>query len=251
MIRLENLCKELGGRNVLDGVNLHVRKGESLVIVGSSGTGKSVTLRHIIGLMQPDDGNVLVNGVDISTASRPERHRVLSRLGVLFQSGALINWMTVFDNVALPLYEHTTLSDKEIRDKVRDKLQLVNLEGADDKKPGEISGGMKKRVGLARAIVTDPDLLLYDEPTSGLDPVMSRMIDDLIVSLQERLGATSVIVTHDLHSAFTVGDRIAMLHEGKVAEISAPQDFVHSNHAFVQQFIHAQFQTGKVKGFTL
>lgn len=248
MIQLENVVKRLGGKIILDGVSLHVERGESLVLVGSSGTGKSVTLKHIVGLMQADSGSITVDGVDISTVSGAEASRLRRKFGMLFQSGALINWMSVFENIALPLYEHTRLNDAEIAEQVRQKLDLVNLPGCEQKKPGEISGGMKKRVGLARAIIGEPEILLYDEPTSGLDPVMSRHIDRLILSLQEKLGVTSVVVTHDLHSAFSVADRIAMLHEGTIIAHCTPEEFVKNDHPSVQEFVKAQFETGKVKG---
>lgn len=241
MIELRNIVKELGGQPVLQGVDLEVRAGESLVIVGSSGTGKSVTLQHMIGLLRPDSGEVLIGGERLTGAGGRAMERIRMKFGVLFQSGALVNWMNVFDNVALPLYEKTTLGDAEIADKVKAALALVDLDGTDEKMPSELSGGMRKRAGLARAIIMEPSIVLYDEPTSGLDPIMSRRIDRLIRDVQHRFNATTVVVTHDLQSAFTVGDRIAMLSAGRIVEVSAPKDFQASNSPIVQEFIAAQF----------
>ncbi len=241
MIQLRNIHKSLGGRPVLRGVNLEVRRGESLVIVGSSGTGKSVTLQHMVGLLRPDAGDVLIEGECINRAAGRAVERIREKFGVLFQSGALINWMNVFDNVALPLYEKTDLGDAEIAAKVREALALVDLEGTEAKMPAELSGGMRKRAGLARAIIMRPSIVLYDEPTSGLDPVMSRRIDRLIRDVQRRFNATAVVVTHDLQSAFTVGDRIAMLVEGRIVEVSTPEAFRTSACPAVQEFVSAQF----------
>lgn len=246
MIELKDVCKSFRGTPILKGVNLCVEAGETMVIVGSSGTGKSVTLKHMVGLLQPDSGQVLIDGVDMTKARGRELETLREKFGVLFQSGALINWMTVSENIALPLYEKTNMSDSEIQQAVREKLATVNLFDCDNKRPDEISGGMKKRAALARAIINHPQILLYDEPTSGLDPVMSRMIDDLIKDMQRKLKVTSVVVTHDLHSAFSIGDRIAMLYKGEVAEVGTPEAFVNSKHDFVQQFIAAQFSSGKL-----
>jgi len=241
MIKLRNISKELGGRPILQGVDLEVQAGESLVIVGSSGTGKSVTLQHMIGLLRPDSGEVLIDGECLTGASWRTVERIRMKFGVLFQSGALVNWMNVFDNVALPLYEKTALGDAEIARKVKEALALVDLDGAEGKMPAELSGGMRKRAGLARAIIMEPSIVLYDEPTSGLDPVMSRRIDRLIRDVQRRFNATTVVVTHDLQSAFTVGDRIAMLSAGRIVEISTPTAFQTSSSPIVQEFIAAQF----------
>ncbi|MEI6563798.1 MAG: ABC transporter ATP-binding protein [bacterium] len=243
MIQLENVTKILGTRHVLDGVNLKVLKGETLAIVGPSGTGKSVTLKHMVRLMTPDEGRVVVDGRVVSEASGKELESIRDKFGVLFQGGALLEWLNVAENVALPLREKTRLSDEEIMAKVMEKLEMVGLEKDSEKFPAEISGGMRKRVGLARAIVTKPDIILYDEPTSGLDPVSSRMIDRLIDDLRKELGVTSVVVTHDLHSALSIATRIAMLTQGKIIELATPADFVKSQHEEVQQFLEAQFIT--------
>ena len=243
MIRLENVTKILGERRVLDGVNLEVRKGETLVIVGPSGTGKSVSLKHMVRLMTPDEGRVMVGDEVVSDATGKRLELIRDKFGVLFQGGALLEWLNVAENVALPLREKTKLSNEAILEKVMEKLAMVGLEKDIDKFPSEISGGMRKRVGLARAIVTNPEIILYDEPTSGLDPVSSRMIDRLIDHLRNELGVTSVVVTHDLHSALSIGTRIAMLSGGKIVELAEPGDFVKSEQAEVIQFLESQFIT--------
>jgi phospholipid/cholesterol/gamma-HCH transport system ATP-binding protein len=243
MIRLEHVTKILGERRVLDGVDLEVRDGETLVIVGPSGTGKSVTLKHMVRLMTPDEGRVLVGDEVISEAAGDNLERIRENFGVLFQGGALLEWLNVGENVALPLREKTKLTEDEIEARVREKLKLVGLEADIEKYPSEISGGMRKRVGLARAIVRDPKIILYDEPTSGLDPVSSRTIDKLIESLRHELGVTSVVVTHDLHSALSIGSRIAMLYNGKICELAEPAGFIQSENEEVRAFMEAQFIT--------
>lgn len=243
MIRFENVTKFLGGRPVLNGVTFEVRKGETLVVVGPSGTGKSVTLKHMVRLMTPDEGRVMVGGEVISEAAGERLERLRERFGVLFQGGALLEWLTVGENVALPLREKTGLSEEEIEERVTANLKLVGLEGDIDKYPSEISGGMRKRVGLARAIVRKPEIILYDEPTSGLDPVSSRTIDQLIDSMRNELGVTSVVVTHDLHSALSIGSRIAMLTGGRIVELAEPAAFVQSSQEEVKLFLESQFIT--------
>jgi len=241
MLELRDIYKELGGRTVLAGVSLHIDRGQTLVIVGPSGVGKSVTLQHMVGLLRPDRGQVLVDGEDIHAARGQAQDAIRDKFGMLFQSGALINWMTLFDNVALPLYEKTRLDDAEIAQVVREKLALVGLEGQERKMPSALSGGMKKRGGLARAIARNPAVILYDEPTSGLDPILARSIDRLIRDLQRQLGVTSVVVTHDLRSAFSVGDQVAMLHDGRIIELAPPKAFSESRNPVVRSFIEAQF----------
>lgn len=243
MIRFEGVSKRLGNRVVLDNVDLEIERGETLFIVGSSGAGKSVSLRHMVRLLTPDSGRVWVGEDCISEAGGRDLERIRTRFGVLFQSSALLQWMSAGENVALPLRERTRMADEEIERKALEKLALVGLEEAFDKLPAEVSGGMRKRVGLARAIVMDPEIILYDEPTSGLDPVTSRTIDQLINSLRERLGVTSIVVTHDLHSALTIGTRIAVLNQGRIVEISTPREFVQSNNEFVQGFLESQYIT--------
>ncbi|MFO7820826.1 MAG: ABC transporter ATP-binding protein [Lentisphaeria bacterium] len=241
MIELRNISRSLGGKPVLNGLNLCVENGQTQVIVGASGTGKSVTLRHIIGLLTPDDGSVTIEGSEVGVAKGSELERIRNRFGVLFQSGALINWMNVFDNVALPLYEKTDWRRDRICDTVDEKLALVGMEHTQHKMPAELSGGMRKRVGLARAIVMEPDIILYDEPTSGLDPVLARSIDRLIRDLQAKMQVTSIVVTHDLHSAFYIGDRIAMLHEGRVVANCPPSEFAEHQSQTIREFVQAQF----------
>jgi len=243
MIRLENVVKTLGTRRVLDGVSLEVRKGETMVIVGPSGTGKSVTLKHMVRLLTPDEGRVLVGDDVVSEASGQRLEKIRSRFGVLFQGGALLEWLSVGENVALPLREKTRMVEAEIEQKVIEKLKMVGLEADIDKFPSEISGGMRKRVGLARAIVLNPEIILYDEPTSGLDPVSSRTIDKLIDALRQELGVTSVVVTHDLHSALSIGTRIAMLMDGHLVELAEPSAFVNSDQEEVRLFLESQFIT--------
>ncbi len=242
-IRFKRVTKVLSGDAVLDGIDLTVRTGETLVIVGASGAGKSVTLKHMVRLMTPDSGEVYVGDDCISAATGSELEALRRRFGYLFQGGALLAWLSVAENVALPLRELSELEEAEIRDRVHATLAMVGLEDAGEKRPAEISGGMRKRAGLARAIVTKPEIVLYDEPTSGLDPVSSRMIDALIDRLREELHVTSVVVTHDLHSALSIGSRIAMLHGGTIVELAEPGPFIASANQQVQDFLTAQFIT--------
>lgn len=245
MIRFEHVTKALGGRKVLDGICLDVRDGETLAIVGPSGTGKSVTLKHMVRLLTPDEGHVFVDGHAISDAAGTDLERLREKFGVLFQGGALLEWLTVFENVALPLREKTHFDEKTIRTKVEEKLALVGLQGDGCKHPSEISGGMRKRAGLARAIIRDPQIILYDEPTSGLDPVSSRTIDALIDSMRQELKVTSVVVTHDLHSALSIANRIAMLTDGQIVELSEPAQFIRSTSEPVMRFLESQYITAK------
>lgn len=243
MIRFEKVTKRLGTRNVLDEIDLEIQPGETYVICGPSGMGKSVTLKHMVRLLTPDAGRVLVDGDCVSESRGRELERIRGRFGVLFQSGALLQWLSVADNVALPLRERTTKGEDEIEHLVREKLRLVELEDAYDKHPADLSGGMRKRVALARAIITEPEIILYDEPTSGLDPVTSRTIDQLIDDLRNQLKVTSVVVTHDLHSALAIGTRIAMLYYGKVVEVATPEAFIQSENEVVRNFLEAQYIT--------
>lgn len=243
MIRFDNVVKRLGGRNVLDGLSFEVRKGEVFVIVGPSGTGKSVTLKHMVQLLRPTSGSVWLEGESLSEASGRELERLRERFGYLFQGGALLGWMTVAQNVALPLQEKTDLPEDEIARRVQEALEMVDLDVAADQFPAEISGGMQKRAGLARAIVRRPEIVLYDEPTSGLDPVTARTIDRLIQHLNRNLGVTSVVVTHDMQGALSIGHRVAMLHGGRFVEVATPKDFAASACPEVQQFLEAQYIT--------
>ncbi len=241
-LSLEGVTKRLRGRNVLDGMTLRVPKGETFVIIGPSGTGKSVTLKHMIGLMPPDSGRILVEGEDITTASPEQLDAARTKFGVLFQNGALLNSLTVGENVALPLREHTTLPEDEIRRIVKEKLAMVDMAGAEDATPDAISGGMKKRVGLARAIVREPQIILYDEPTSGLDPVMSNVINHLILNMKKTLHVTSVVVTHDMGSAYLIADRIAMIHHGRILQEGTPKEILQTKDPVVRQFIDGSIQ---------
>jgi len=243
MIRFDKVRKELSGKTILDGVSFEIAKGETFVICGPSGVGKSVTLKHMVRLLTPDEGRILVGNDCINEATGAELERIRGRFGYLFQGGALLEWLTVSENVALPLREKTSMQEEEIHPRVNEVLEMVEMEKDGHKHPSEISGGMKKRVGLARAIVMNPEIVLYDEPTSGLDPVTSRNIDRLIARMSKALGVTSIVVTHDLHSALTIASRIAMFHGGSIVELSAPDDFVKSSQPEVESFLKSQFIT--------
>jgi phospholipid/cholesterol/gamma-HCH transport system ATP-binding protein len=237
MIRLENLRKGFEGRTVLDGVSLEIQRGETFVIIGMSGMGKTVTLKHIAGLLEPDAGSVIIDGEKMNGATNAVRDGLLKKMGVVFQSGALINWLSVFENIALPLVERRHHSAAEIETMVDAKLHLLGLTDAKHKMPGDLSGGMKKRVCLARVLVRNPDIILYDEPTSGLDPVMSRIINRLIRQMQHDFQVTSVVVTHDMHSAYDIADRIAMLYNGIIIECDVPEKIRNSENPVVRQFV--------------
>ncbi len=237
MITIEELVKSFEGKEVLNGLNLTIRNGESLVIIGRSGCGKSVLLKHIIGLMRPDSGHVYIDEKDMTALGETELNHIRKRFGMVFQGAALFDSLSVAENVALPMREHGKMSEQDIRDRVREKLSLVGLEGVEDAHPSSLSGGMKKRVGLARAMAIDPEFILYDEPTTGLDPVMADAINALIRRLQERLSITSVSVTHDMKSAYRIADRIAMLHGGKIIYEGTPQDIQKCEDPVVCQFI--------------
>ena len=241
MIRFEHVTKTLGGREVLSDLTFEIRKGEVFTIVGASGSGKSVTLKHIVRLLTPTSGAVWVGDTEVSAAGGAALEKARERFGYLFQGGALLGWMSVYENVALPLREKTRLPEGAIEQRVMEVLKMVGLENDGEKLPNEISGGMQKRAGLARAIVRQPEIVLYDEPTSGLDPVTSRTIDRLIRRLNTDLGITSVVVTHDLQGALMTSDRIAMLSEGKFIEIDAPAAFVKTTEPKARAFLDAQF----------
>jgi len=240
MITFENVHKSFGSKKVLNGMAFEIGAGETIVIVGTSGAGKSVTLKHMIRLLTPDEGRVMVAGEEISSANGKDLRRLRSKFGYLFQSAALLQWLSVGENVALPLREHTKMKNKEIEEKVRGILNQVSLSDAYHKYPADISGGMQKRAGLARAIIFEPEIVLYDEPTSGLDPVTSRAIDDLIIDLQNDLGVTNVVVTHDMISALKIATRIVMLHQGQMIESSTPIEFVQSKNKVVRGFLDSQ-----------
>ena len=243
MIRFENVVEKFEGRAVLDGVSFEVAKGEVLAIVGPSGTGKSVTLKHLVRLLTPTSGHVWLDDIEISAATGRTLEAVRERFGYLFQGGALLGWLTVAENVALPLRERTNLSDAEIESRVVKALDAVELLEAADRYPAEISGGMQKRAGLARAIVRQSDIILYDEPTSGLDPVTSVTINRLIRRLNRERGITSIVVTHDLQGALLFADRLLMLKNGGVIELATPAEFMNSQRPEVKEFLAAQFIT--------
>ncbi|NQT00094.1 MAG: ABC transporter ATP-binding protein [Candidatus Omnitrophica bacterium] len=237
IIKIENLTKSFSGRRVLNGVNLEIVEGETFVIMGGSGCGKSTLLRHLIGSLKPDFGKVLIRNKDITQITLAELDEIKKRFGMLFQSSALLDSLTVEENVSLPLREHTKLSPEIIKIMVKMKLSLVGLRGFEQHMPSEISGGMKKRVGLARAIAMDPEIVFYDEPSAGLDPVVAAVIDKLILDLSKKLLITSVVVTHDMQSVFRIADKVAMLHKGKVLQVGTPTEIKNSDNPIVQQFI--------------
>lgn len=237
MISIRNVTKNFGGKNVLNGLSLEIPRGETLVIMGPSGCGKSVLLKIIAGLISADSGEIWFDGTEISSLNRKKMNILRRRIGMLFQSAALFDSMTVAENVAFMLDQHTDLDKQEIRKVVDEKLSLVDLAGVQDLRPAELSGGMRKRVGLARALAFDPEVIFYDEPTTGLDPVTCTEINQLIRDLHERLQVTSVVVTHDMHSAFSVATRMAMIHEGRRIAYGSPDEIINIDDPILQQFI--------------
>jgi phospholipid/cholesterol/gamma-HCH transport system ATP-binding protein len=237
MIQIQNLRKSFNGAEVLRGVDFEIRDGETLVIIGRSGGGKSVLLKHLCGLLQPDAGRVVVDGVDIEPLSERELTPIRKKFGVLFQGAALFDSMTVFENVAFPLREERKLDEPEVTKRVEQALTIVDLLEAKDKKPAELSGGMRKRAGLARACVANPKYILYDEPTTGLDPVLAGHINDLILRTRDQLHVTGLAVTHDMTSAYKIADRIAMLHEGRIRAVGTPKEIQATTDPVVRQFI--------------
>jgi phospholipid/cholesterol/gamma-HCH transport system ATP-binding protein len=239
-IEYRGVKKRFGRNEVLKGVDLTVRKGETLVILGGSGTGKSVLLKLTIGLFAADEGRILVSGQDVTDYQEPQWMDVRDRISYMFQWGALFDSLTVFDNVAFPLREHKACDEAEVERRVMEKLGLVGLEGARDVYPSDLSGGMRKRAALARSIVMQPDCILYDEPTSGLDPITADTINRLILRMQEVLGVTSVIVTHDIQSMFRVADRLAFLYQGAMAFVGSPEEARQAEHPVLRGFIEGR-----------
>jgi len=237
VIEIKNLKKRFGKKEVLRGVNLSIKTGETMVIIGRSGCGKSVLLKHVVGLLKGDEGEVIVDGQIISSMSREELYRIRTKFGYLFQGAALFDSMTVGENVGLALRENYQMSEQKIREIVAEKLALVGLPNIEQMKPSELSGGMRKRVGLARALATNPEYIFYDEPTTGLDPIMSDAIDTLIKDLAQKLRVTSVVITHDIQSVYKVADRIAMMHEGKIYFLGNAKDLAETQDPIVRNFV--------------
>ena len=238
MIKLSNISISFGSKQILHDINLTVNQGETMVVIGPSGSGKSTILRLIIGLLKPTTGEIWVKGQEVSCLSEEKLNAIRKDMGMVFQYSALFDSMTVGENVAFGLREHTNMSEKEIAKIVSRTLRMVGLAERQDVMPNELSGGMKKRVSLARAIAIKPEMMLYDEPTAGLDPIMSGTIDRLIMNAKRMLGMTSVVVTHQMSSAFTIADRIAMIHDGSIIEVGTVEQIKNSENALVQQFIH-------------
>lgn len=245
MIQIENLCKSFDGKPVLKDVSLEIQEGETLAIIGRSGSGKSVLMKHIIGLMQPTTGRVFVDGTDINQISYKELRTIRRQFGVLFQGGALFDSLNAFDNVAFPLRTFTRMSEADIQKQVQSCLDMVHLPEVGEKKPSELSGGMQKRVALARAISLTPRYIIYDEPTSGLDPETSNTIDELISDLSEHMNATSIVVTHDMHSVLSIADRAAFIHEGRMHWVGTIDELHRSDDETLRAFVKAnEYQIG-------
>lgn len=237
LIELRNVCKRFGALTVLDNLSLKLNRGETTVVIGESGTGKSVLLKHIVGLLHPDSGEVWFDGNRIDTANESQLVPMRKRMGFLFQMAALFDSLTVGENVGFPLTEHSKLSQDEIEKVTAEKLRMVGLDGLQDRRPGQISGGQKKRVALARAIALEPEVVFYDEPTTGLDPIRADVINELILKLKRELHVTSLVVTHDMTSAFKVGDRIVMLDHGKIIADNVPGWFKNCDEPRVRRFV--------------
>ena len=240
VIKLVDVHKSFGPKKVLEGFSLEVNEGETMVIVGYSGTGKSVAIKHIVGLLEPDQGTVWVDGQEVPTLTRPELYALRSHIGYVFQFAALFDSLNIGENVAMGLRKEGKMSESEIMNRVAEALDLVDLPGVEKKFPAELSGGMRKRVGIARAIARQPKYILYDEPTTGLDPVTSAIIDQLMIRMREKLRVTSIVITHDMRSAYTVGSRIAMLYEGKVRKVGTVDEIQHTSDPIVRQFIEGK-----------
>lgn len=237
MIKIKGLFKRFNEQVVLDDINLEIKEGELLVILGESGSGKSVLLQHLIGILKPDRGVIEIGGTDITKLSEKQLLNIRKNIGYLFQEGALYDFMSVFENVAFPLQEHTKLKSPEIDKKVKKILKVVGLEGAESKYPSELSGGMKKRAALARSVILDSGILFCDEPTSGLDPMKSRAISDLIQGITRQLKCTTVVTSHDIQNSFRIADRLVLIHEGRIVTQGTPQELKRSQDALVKEFL--------------
>jgi len=240
IIELRDVYKKFGTRQILSGVSLKVYKGETLVIMGGSGCGKSTVLRHMVGAIKPDSGSVFMKGQNLAGLNEDSLDALRKKFGILFQFGALFDSLSVKENICMPLREHTKLDENIISIMVKMKLELVGLRGFEDLMPAQLSGGMKKRVGLARAIIMDPEIIFYDEPTAGLDPIVAGVIDKLILDLSKKLSITSVVVTHDMNSVFRIADRIAMLHEGKIIQVGTREEFRNTANPMSKQFVNGE-----------
>jgi len=248
MIQIVDLHKSFGGKKVLDGVNLDIQRGETVVIIGQSGSGKSVLIKHMIGILKPDKGEIYIDGTEICCLSEDDFYKLRKRFGMLFQGAALFDSLTVGQNVAFGLERYRVFSEEEKTKAVRESLAMVGLRGIETLMPHELSGGMKKRVGLARAIAYGPEIILYDEPSTGIDPIRADAINDLIIQMQREMGVTSVVITHDMVSAYKIADRIAMLYEGKIIQEGTPEEIKKTQNEVVQQFIHGMAK-GPIKEY--
>ncbi len=243
MIEIKDLHKSFNNLKVLKGVNLTIADKEIIAIIGKSGCGKSVLIKHIIGLLKPDRGEIIIDGVDITKISQKELDKIREKLGVVFQGGALFDSLTIFENVAFPLKEKTNLTKKDIKEKVRRSLEDVGLRGVEDKYPSELSGGMRKRVSVARALITEPKIILFDEPSTGLDPIILHAIHKLIIDMHKKYGFTGVVISHEIPEIFDVADRVAMMNNGIIEEVATPDEIKNSSNPVVRQFI-----TGSLEG---
>jgi phospholipid/cholesterol/gamma-HCH transport system ATP-binding protein len=248
MIQLIDIHKSFGAKRVLSGFTLDVVEGETMVIIGYSGTGKSVAIKHIVGLLEPDRGTVIVDGLEVPTLRRRELYDLRARIGYVFQFAALFDSLTVEENCAFPLKEHTKKGKGEIADIVRDRLAALGLDGKQKLFPGELSGGMKKRVGLARALVLEPEILMFDEPTTGLDPLATKNVDDMILSVVERYKVTSIVISHDMASVFRIADRIAMLHEKRILASGTVDEIRANQHPYLHDFIRTSGVSAVTEG---
>jgi phospholipid/cholesterol/gamma-HCH transport system ATP-binding protein len=247
MIRLNGLWKSFGDNQVLKGLDLDIERGETIVVIGQSGCGKSVLLKTIVGLLIPDEGDVVINNVSLKRIKKRELYEIRKKIGMVFQSSALFDSLSVWENVGLGLIEHSRMKREEIRQIAREKLDLVGLSDVEDMFPAELSGGMKKRVGIARAIAMNPEFVFYDEPTTGLDPIIADRINNLIIELQKKLKTTTAAVTHNMTSAYKIADRIAMLHDGRIIFDGTPEEVQNTENPFVKQFIEGEGE-GPISG---
>ena len=250
IIEFRQVCKSFNRIPILAGLDVAIQPGETVTIIGGSGIGKSVTLKLIVGLLKPEAGQILIEGEDIVPLEEDQLVRIRKKIGMVFQGSALFDSLSVAENIAYPLREHTAMSERKIRERIRETLHLVGLEGAEDKEPAELSGGMRKRVALAIAIALTPRIILYDEPTTGLDPANTEKINELIVDMNRKLSVTSVVVTHDMRSAFKISDRIGLLDEGKIVAIGTPGEIRHADLPLVRQFVNGAMAQEKLSAIS-